>query len=257
MREDLARLVPTAGALFIAADDPFAAVDTIDAYVSGKGSAEAVQLAGVPERLLAEYLDLLPRDPSSRRALLVCGASWALGLRAAPRGEQRWRPVVSGRNLGPPEFELRTGSVLVQLVMSAEHEIRFAPGYFDAAAARYLGPSIAAATERDVAVRLLVVTQLEREHASAELREIIEERGNPARLSVRRAFADGWFAHMKLLSVDERAAYIGSANSTYEGLSTNFELGARVEGPGVAAIERFFDLVQHTVEGGCGEDETH
>ena len=53
---------------------------------------------------------------------------------------------------------------------------------------------------------------------------------------------------MKVLSVDTRAAYIGSANSTLRGLSTNFELGAVVEGPAVATIDAFLDHVQSVIQ---------
>ena len=192
---------------------------------------------------------MLEVDDEARQLLLHCGAAWALGLRASPAPEYgEWRAVVSGSDLGPPDFPNRTGETLIQLIMSARRTIRFAPAYFDAAAARYLGPSIAAASERGVEVKVVIVEQLEREAAAAELEMLVAERGDGERLGVLRGAARDWFAHMKVLSVDAGAAYVGSANSTISGLTTNFELGTLVKGPGVAIIEAFLDRIERVIE---------
>jgi phosphatidylserine/phosphatidylglycerophosphate/cardiolipin synthase-like enzyme len=50
-----------------------------------------------------------------------------------------------------------------------------------------------------------------------------------------------WFPHLKLLTADGAAAYIGSANMTFAGMTTNFEVGALVEGAAVVAYETLFD----------------
>jgi phosphatidylserine/phosphatidylglycerophosphate/cardiolipin synthase-like enzyme len=47
--------------------------------------------------------------------------------------------------------------------------------------------------------------------------------------------------HLKLLTVDGDAAYIGSANMTFAGMTTNFEVGALVEGSAVVAFETLVD----------------
>ena len=206
-------------------------------------------LNGVPADLLDEYGALLPTDPKQLELVLACGAAWALGVRnASPESSATWRPVVSGIGLGPPSFPKRTGETLVQLIMSSRHSLRMAPAYLDAPAAIYLGPSIAAATKRGVDVSLLLVEQLEKDGACNELMAILEGQGNPTKFRLIRAKADDWFAHMKVLSVDRRSAYIGSANTTMAGLSTNFELGALVEGRGVEIIEAFLDRVERVIE---------
>jgi len=206
-------------------------------------------LLGVPLTLLAEYEALLDASDSERQLLLRCGAAWALGLRASPVSEHgEWRPVVSGSELGPPAFPNRTGETLIQLIMSARRVIRFAPAYFDAPAARYLSPSLAAASRRGVEVKMVIVNQLEREEATAELQEVLAAEGATERLNVLRGEARDWFAHMKVLSVDGGAAYVGSANSTISGLTTNFELGTLVKGSAVAIIEAFLDRIEQIIE---------
>lgn len=192
---------------------------------------------------------MLPSEPPDLKTLLHCGAAWAAELRASPtRSSDLWRPVVSGTGLGPPDFPNRTGETLVPLIMSARRTLRFAPAYFDRPAANYLGPSIAAATRRSVSVTVLMVEQLGRDDASAELSRVVANLGSAARLQVIRGAPSDWFAHMKVLTVDACAAYVGSANSTIAGLTTNFELGTLVEGSGVGVIDAFLDRVQRVLE---------
>lgn len=243
--------MPVAGALFLNAPDPFAAVAAVEiALRDGTTTDEQLVLTGVSPDLLQEYKTLLRCDPLDLPTLLNCGAAWATGLRASPaRGSDAWRPVVSGAGLGPPDFPTRTGESLVQLIMSARNRLRFAPAYFDKLAAGYLGPSIAAATQRAVTVTILIVDQLEREEASAELSRIVADRGTVSELQVIRGTASDWFAHMKMLTADSRAAYVGSANSTITGLTTNFELGVVVTGDGVQIIDAFFDRVRDAIVG--------
>lgn len=250
LTDSLSRLAPVAGALFVSAPDPFTAAGIVESRLAGdRISNEEIALAGVSNEILEEYEALLPKEPGDLKAVLACGAAWAVGLRTAtPTTSSSWRPVVSGTDLGPPEFPNRTGESLVQLIMSARRTLRLAPAYIDEAAGRYLSPSIAAATKRGVEVTILVVEQLEKGNATAEIAAVIEELGAPARFRIVRGAASDWFAHMKVLTVDGRAAYIGSANSTLSGLSTNFELGALVEGPAVETVDAFLDRVQRVVE---------
>jgi phosphatidylserine/phosphatidylglycerophosphate/cardiolipin synthase-like enzyme len=54
---------------------------------------------------------------------------------------------------------------------------------------------------------------------------------------------DAPWAHLKVLSSDSVAAYIGSANVTGAGIAgPNLELGILVRGPAVAVVERVLDL---------------
>ena len=95
---------------------------------------------------------------------------------------------------------------------------------------------------------MVIVNQLEREEATAELQEVLAAEGATERLNVLRGEARDWFAHMKVLSVDGGAAYVGSANSTISGLTTNFELGTLVKGSAVAIIEAFLDRIEQIIE---------
>ena len=54
---------------------------------------------------------------------------------------------------------------------------------------------------------------------------------------------DQSFPHLKLLVVDGVRAYIGSANLTYAALTTNYEVGALVDGDAVHVYERLLDEV--------------
>lgn len=243
--EDLESLAAVAGAIFASVSHPFAAISVVESRLRGEDvSDEDLASLGVPPALIEEYGTMVAAEGMDLRLLLSCGAAWAAGLRAQPPTSiESWRPVVSGANLQAPEFPNRTGETLVQLIMKAVSQVRFAPAYFDCGAARYLAPSVAGATRRGVDVQVLIVDKLEREDASLELGVVVGERGSRSRLSVKRGVASDWFAHMKVLTVDSRAAYVGSANSTIAGLTTNFELGTLVEGPGVAVIDSFLDRV--------------
>lgn len=51
--------------------------------------------------------------------------------------------------------------------------------------------------------------------------------------------------HAKLLIVDTRELYVGSANLTYHGMGSNIELGLRINGESARKVSRhFFDLEQ-------------
>ncbi|HEX3362955.1 MAG TPA: phospholipase D family protein [Solirubrobacterales bacterium] len=253
--EALESLAAVAGAIFASVSRPFAAIDVVESRLRGGDvSDEDLASLGVPPALIEEYGTIIAAEGLDLRLTLFCGAAWAAGLRARPpTSVGSWRPVVSGANLQAPEFPNRTGETLVQLVMKAVNRVRFAPAYFDGGAARYLGSSIAGATRRGVDVEVLIVDKLERDDALLELDAVVGERGTLGRLSVRRGVASEWFAHMKVLTVDSRAAYVGSANSTIAGLTTNFELGTLVEGPGVAVIDSFLDRVVGSM-GDSGDD---
>ena len=76
-----------------------------------------------------------------------------------------------------------------------------------------------------------------------ELRATIARDGDSANLSVAALRDDAPWAHLKALTSDSRAAYIGSANVTGAGLAgPNLELGILVRGPAVAVVERVLDL---------------
>ena len=78
---------------------------------------------------------------------------------------------------------------------------------------------------------------------SAELERVIRAEGDIARLSVTALRDDAPWAHLKVLSSDATAAYIGSANVTRAGIGgQNLELGILVRGNAVATVEKVLDL---------------
>jgi hypothetical protein len=79
--------------------------------------------------------------------------------------------------------------------------------------------------------------------ALGELERIIRAEGDIAHLAVAALQDDAPWAHLKLLSSDATAAYIGSANVTQAGIGgQNLELGILVRGNAVATVETVLDL---------------
>jgi hypothetical protein len=75
-----------------------------------------------------------------------------------------------------------------------------------------------------------------------ELRRTIRDNGAPGRLTVSALQFDAPWAHLKALTADSAAAYIGSANVTGAGIAgQNLELGVLVRGPAVAIVEEILD----------------
>ena len=65
-----------------------------------------------------------------------------------------------------------------------------------------------------------------------------------------------WFPHLKLLTADGAYAYIGSANMTFAGMTTNFEVGALVEGDAVLAYEALVnELVRRAHDSATAVDD--
>ena len=76
-----------------------------------------------------------------------------------------------------------------------------------------------------------------------ELELTIRTSGAPANFTESRLRFDAPWAHLKVLTADSLAAYIGSANVTAAGLAgQNLELGVLVRGSGVAVVERILDM---------------
>ncbi len=65
--------------------------------------------------------------------------------------------------------------------------------------------------------------------------------GDAAFLRLRSLPQSDTFPHLKVLSVDQRVAYIGSANLTWPALIHNVEMGVLVDGERVAVLDELFD----------------
>ena len=78
--------------------------------------------------------------------------------------------------------------------------------------------------------------------ALEELALSIRRNGLIERFSVSRLRHDAPWAHLKVMTSDATAAYIGSANITAAGLAgRNLELGVLVNGHNVAVIDQLLD----------------
>lgn len=231
------------GALLLAAHDPVDAADVVVTYVRtpDPGTRGVLERAGISARSVDDFRGLFPTDPTALAASASRGAYWALGHRARLERRDRWFPVTSGTDLDRDEFDRRTGETLIGLITRAREHLRLFSAYVDAAGLRALAPALAGATARGVGVDLVTVRRLERDDAPEILRTLVDADGDRTQLHVHRLEGMPWFPHLKLLTADSAAAYIGSANMTFAGMTTNFEVGALVEGAAVVAYETLVD----------------
>lgn len=173
------------------------------------------------------------------------GAVWVLGRRSVTVAEP-WDLVASlppGASL-PAGLRYTTAETLAHLVMGARRSLRLAAPFIDRSGLSFLGDALAAATQRGVALEILLPTRsTHADDALDELRETIRMSGSITRFSVSRLRYDAPWAHLKVLTSDTSSAYIGSANVTGAGLTGhNLELGVLVRGPAVSVVERVLDL---------------
>jgi phosphatidylserine/phosphatidylglycerophosphate/cardiolipin synthase-like enzyme len=87
------------------------------------------------------------------------------------------------------------------------------------------------------------------EVVDATITDAVAKRGDSRWLRVRALGPSDNFPHLKLLTSDGCAAYVGSANLTWAALVHNVELGVLVDGASVAALEQLFDLMVESAAG--------
>jgi phosphatidylserine/phosphatidylglycerophosphate/cardiolipin synthase-like enzyme len=247
------------GALLLPAGDPIGAAPVLVEYIRAPRGAtrRALEAVGITPRSVDDFRALFPGDPLQLQAAAACGAYWALGHRARPERPDRWFPVLSGTDLDRETFDRRTGETLIGLIARARRRLRLFSAYVDGQGLRALEPALAGATNRGVAVDLVTVRRLERDDTAEVLTSLLDDHGDRSRLQIHRLEGMRWFPHLKLLTVDGMAAYIGSANMTFAGMTTNFEVGALVEGDAVVAFEMLVDeLVRraHDLSGSNGAE---
>jgi len=181
------------------------------------------------------------------RAALLCqeAAAWVLGRRSVVITEP-WDLVASlpGGSRLPIGLRRTTGETLVQLVVGATQTLRLAAPFIDRPGLGFIGDALAAATSRGVQLEILLPTRsTHADDALDELELTIRTSGAPANFTESRLRFDAPWAHLKVLTADSLAAYIGSANVTAAGLAgQNLELGVLVRGSGVAVVERILDM---------------
>jgi phosphatidylserine/phosphatidylglycerophosphate/cardiolipin synthase-like enzyme len=195
-----------------------------------------------PDRQLAEtarlVLNGLPREDVE--ALCLAAGAWVLGYRSAP-AQPGWTPVISQPQRRMPAGITRsTGETVIALIGGAADRIAIASPFIDAEAVGVLMAPLLTAAERGVHVTF-VTQQAEKVLAVRRLVAAFTERGFSARLRVHHALPTQPWPHIKLVLVDARAAYVGSANLTGNALmGRNLELGVLVEGD-VSALAAFLD----------------
>ena len=181
------------------------------------------------------------------RVWIACqeGAAWVLGRRSVVVSEP-WDLVVSlpsGTAL-PSGLRRTTGETLMQLVVSATRTLRLVAPFIDRPGLAFLSDALAAATARGVSLEILMPTRsTQADDALDELGGTIRRDGLLANLRVSRLRLDAPWAHLKVMTSDSFAAYIGSANVTEAGIAGhNIELGVLVRGPTVMVVEHIIDL---------------
>jgi phosphatidylserine/phosphatidylglycerophosphate/cardiolipin synthase-like enzyme len=230
-------------------------LDTADPRDAARQLAELL-LAPVTDRLTASRAGLHPDLIDALRTRLgrdgdrigtACqeGAAWVLGRRSVVVGEP-WELVASlpGGTTLPTGLRRTTGETLVQLAVHAKRRLRLAVPFMDRSGLSFLADALAAATFRGVAVEILVPTRSS--HAGDALEDLeatIRTSGVVSLLTRSRLRFDAPWAHLKVMTSDSTAAYIGSANVTGAGIAgRNLELGVFVRGPAVATVEEVLDL---------------
>lgn len=231
------------GALLVATHDPLEAAHALVDYVRSRDSdaRRALEQVGIAPQMVDDFRALFPSEVAMLDASARCGAYWAFGNRARPECRDRWFPVMSGIDLDRDTFDRRTGETLIGLVARARDHLRIFSAYVDGRGLRALAPALVGATNRGVYVDLVTVRRLEREDAPQVLASLLNAYGDQRQLCIHRLEGMTWFPHLKLLTVDGTTAYIGSANMTFAGMTTNFEVGAVVEGAAVVAFETLVD----------------
>jgi phosphatidylserine/phosphatidylglycerophosphate/cardiolipin synthase-like enzyme len=233
------------GGVLNGAADPRSAAKNLNALLlAGRADALAARRAGFDPDLVRIVGSKLGGNPNRIEMACALGAAWVMGRRSVPMPEP-WDLVASlpqGTRL-PAGLRRTTGETLMRLVVEARHTIRLVSPFIDRSGLDFLADALAAATRRGVRVEVLLPTRSTHAgDAIDELRRSIRDHGAIERLTVAALQTDAPWAHLKVLTADSAAAYIGSANVTGAGIAGhNLELGVLISGPTVAVVEEIVD----------------
>jgi phosphatidylserine/phosphatidylglycerophosphate/cardiolipin synthase-like enzyme len=237
------------GVLLDAVDPPGAAHKLARLIASPQLSRAAAEAAGFDADLVGVLRHRFGAD--SHRIELACllGAAWVMGRRSIVSAEP-WDLVASlpvGTPL-PPGLRRTTAETLMQLVTQSTRTLRLVAPFIDWFGLSFLSDALSAATARGVAVQIMLPTRsTHAADALSELETTIDRDGDVARYSVAALRLDAPWAHLKVVSSDSVAAYIGSANVTGAGIAgSNLELGILVRGQTVGVVEQLLDHFRQT-----------
>ncbi len=201
--------------------------------------------AGLDSTLVDSLRVLKFSDSAAIDHASALGAAWVAGRRSIPTGHT-WEVVASlpARLPWPDRLHRTTAETLIGLANKAEVKLRLAAPFMDEQGVGYLADSIVAATLRQVAIEVIRPAHGKRAQASiASLHHSVREKGDPARFTLLDTIEGGPFPHLKVMTVDGVAAYVGSANLTAAALEgRNLELGVLIHGDQVEGIDEFLDM---------------
>jgi phosphatidylserine/phosphatidylglycerophosphate/cardiolipin synthase-like enzyme len=238
------------GGALVDADDPRASARTLAELIVAPRLDRA---AATRARLHPDLVEILRvrigAEPARVATTCQQGAAWVLGRRSVVTDEP-WDLVASlpGSTPLPDGLRRTTGETLVQLVVQANRTLRLAAPFIDRPGLGFIGDALAAATTRGVSLEIMLPTRsTHADDAIDELRETIRSSGTIASFRLSRLRFDAPWAHLKVLTADSLAAYIGSANVTGAGIAGhNLELGVLVRGATVAVVESILDMYRET-----------
>jgi phosphatidylserine/phosphatidylglycerophosphate/cardiolipin synthase-like enzyme len=234
------------GGVLVDAPDPWrTARDLASLLTSSHTDRRAASAVGLDPDLVAVLRRRFSGDRDRIEEACNLGAAWVMGRRSIVITEP-WDLVASLPAGVPLPTGLRrtTGETLVQLVTQASRTLRLVAPFIDRTGLSFLADALAAATARGVRLEVLVPTRST--HAGDALDDLhttITRDGDIANFRVAALRHGAPWAHLKVLTSDSEAAYIGSANVTGAAIAgPNLELGILVRGPTVAVVERMLDL---------------
>ncbi len=233
------------GGVLVDAPDLHAAANVLAGFLGGPQSDQAAAIAhGLDPHLVDVLRVRYGGDPARARYLCDLGAAWVLGRRSVNAAEP-WDLVASvpSEIPLPPGLRRTTGETLVRLVSQSTRTLYLAAPFIDWPGMSLLADALSAATARGVKLQIFLPVRSTHGHrALAELEVIIRSEGDVANYSVAALRDDAPWAHLKVLSSDSVAAYLGSANITGAGISgPNLELGVFVRGHAVGVIEHLLE----------------
>lgn len=237
---EAARWARTAGALLVGAAEPWTAAKALRRYLvePTAESKNALVETGVSDELVEDFRQLLPKGASELEDACLLGAAFELGRRAQP-AVGRWRPVATWVG-GLDGIRHRTAETLISLLIRARRRVRIFAPFVDEPGLNALTPGIAAATTRRVLIDMAIREQT-RPLVEGVLPQLVARSGDPSMLRMHVLQNDDVFPHLKVLSVDGRRAYVGSANLTWAALIHNVELGVLLDGEEVVTLDQLFD----------------
>lgn len=234
------------GAVLFDAADPVASSLVLRQLLDEpSASDEEARSAGFAPALVAALRPLLAKDARNTESVCAAGAGWVLGRRSVSTSPE-WEPVLTqAPGLGlPAGATRRTLESFVGLMNEGTTRIRLAAPFVDETASEYLAGPLGAALERGVTVQILMSrwSRRTRRACDALFMRIVPNLRPGLSLDVARQ--DGPWPHLKVMTVDGRAAYVGSANLTRRGLAEgNLELGILLRGSRVALIDAILDTI--------------